>query len=71
MKGIGYKEIVAYFRGEVSADEMIEKIKQHTRNYAKRQITYFKRNNNIIWFDPNKDGKDAVVAEILKLFNKN
>lgn len=71
MKGIGYKEVVAYFRGEINESEMIEKIKQHTRNYAKRQITYFKRNKKIIWFDPNKDGKDAVVAKILELFSKN
>lgn len=71
MKGIGYKEVVAYFNGDLNESEMVEKIKQHTRNYAKRQITYFKRNKDIIWFDPNKDGKDAVVAEIVKLYNQN
>jgi len=40
---IGYKELFPYFRGEVSLDKAVEDIKQATRNYAKRQITYFKR----------------------------
>lgn len=70
MKGIGYKEVVAYLRGEATETEMVEKIKQHTRNYAKRQITYFKRNKDIIWFDPIKNGKDAVVEQILMIFRE-
>ena len=41
---IGYKEIISYLDGEMSLDEAIEKLKQHTRNYAKRQLTWFRRN---------------------------
>lgn len=67
MKGIGYKEIVSYFRGEYSLEEAIDKIKQHTRNYAKRQITWFKSNSDIIWLNPiNSD----LTKDVLKLFSK-
>lgn len=51
MKGIGYKEILAYLNNECTLDEAIDKIKQHSRNYAKRQITWFKRNDDIIWLN--------------------
>jgi tRNA dimethylallyltransferase len=64
MKGIGYKEIVSYLRGEYSFEECMNKVKQHTRNYAKRQITWFKRNNKINWFNPLEDG---IVDKILHL----
>lgn len=49
MNGIGYKEIAQYLTGEVSLDEAVEAIKQGSRNYAKRQMTWFKRNNDINW----------------------
>lgn len=42
MQAIGYKEYIPYFKGEESLDSVIEKIKQHTRNYAKRQMTYIR-----------------------------
>lgn len=70
MKGIGYKEITEYLDGNYDLDTAIEKIKQHTRNYAKRQITWFKRNQDIIWFDPSITSKDEIIDEILKLLNK-
>lgn len=70
MKGIGYKEITEYLDGNYDLDTAIEKIKQHTRNYAKRQITWFKRNQDIIWFDPSITSKDEIINEILKLLNK-
>jgi tRNA dimethylallyltransferase len=43
MKGIGYKEIFGYLRGEYGADRAIELVKRNSRRYAKRQITWFKR----------------------------
>ena len=51
MQGIGYKEIVVYLEGEISLDESMEKIKQGSRNYAKRQLTWFRRDNRIKWID--------------------
>ena len=41
---IGYQEILTYLDGEVSLEEALEKLKQHTRNYAKRQLTWFRKN---------------------------
>lgn len=51
MQGIGYKEIKEYLDEKCTKEEAIEKIKMETRRYAKRQITWFKRNKNIIWLD--------------------
>lgn len=48
---VGYKELFAYFNNEYSIQEAIEKIKQHTRNYAKRQITWFKNQSDFQRFD--------------------
>ena len=51
MQAIGYKEIVQYLNNELTKEEAIEKIKQETRRYAKRQITWFKRIENLKWLD--------------------
>lgn len=53
LKGIGYKEIIMYLENELSLEEAIEKIKQASRNYAKRQLTWFRRDKRIKWV--NKD----------------
>lgn len=66
MKGIGYKEICEYLEGSCLLDEAIDKIKQHTRNYAKRQITWFKRNDQIHWFNPLEDKN--IIDQIVKLY---
>ena len=50
---VGYKELFAYFDGEMSKKMAVEKIKQHTRNYAKRQITWFKNQGEWVFIDPN------------------
>lgn len=52
MQGLGYKEVVEYLEGKTSREEMIEKIKMETRRYAKRQITWFKKNKQTIWIEP-------------------
>ena len=52
MQGLGYKEVVEYLQGETTKEEMIEKIKMETRRYAKRQITWFKKNKQTIWIGP-------------------
>jgi len=50
MQGIGYKEILAYINNEKTLEEAVEIIKQDSRRYAKRQITWFKKNKEIKWF---------------------
>ena len=51
MQGIGYKEVVEYLKGNLTKEEMIEKIKMETRRYAKRQLTWFRKNKEIKWID--------------------
>ena len=61
---VGYKEIFAYFDGVFTLDEAIEKIKRNTRVYAKKQLTWFKRDKSIAWFDPSD------VDEIFKYIDR-
>ena len=51
MKAIGYKEVISYFNNEFSYEEMIEKLKQNSRHYAKRQLTWFRKNKEVVWLD--------------------
>lgn len=51
LKAIGYKELVSYLRGEYGLDEAVRLVKRNTRRFAKRQITWFKRDERIAWFD--------------------
>ena len=46
---IGYREIIAYLDGDISLERAKELLKQNTRNYAKRQLTWFRKNENIKW----------------------
>ncbi len=52
LKTVGYSEIFKYLNQEWTLPEAIEKLKQNTRNFAKRQITWFKKNEGIVWFEP-------------------
>lgn len=60
MQGLGYKEVVKYLNKEISKDEMIELIKKATRNYAKRQLTWFRKNKETIWLK----GEDTIQNNI-------
>lgn len=63
LQSIGYIEFFDYFEGKYSLDFAIEKFKQHTRNYAKKQITWLKKDKNIQWFNPNE--KEQILQLIL------
>ena len=65
MQAIGYKEFFPYFKGESSLDDTKNLIKQKSRNYAKRQLTWIRSMNNIIWLDVNKE--DA-INQIIKRY---
>ena len=58
MQGLGYKEILAYLEGEASLEEVVESIKRDTRHFAKRQLTWFRREKDIIWVDKEKFHRD-------------
>ena len=73
-KGIGYKEWIPYFKGEVSREDSIQKIKQHSRRYEKRQITWFKnRLTDLEWYNlieyPKE--KDTLFESIQEFLIKN
>lgn len=54
LKTVGYRELFEYFEHQYSFETAVEKIKQHSRHYAKRQISWIKRNENYKWFEPNQ-----------------
>jgi len=64
LQTVGYQEIFEFFDGKSKKENAIEKIKQHTRNYAKRQITWFKKDLDIVWIEPENqaDMVKAVLA---------
>lgn len=68
MKGIGYKEVLAYFDGVYSYEEAIERIKLNTRHLAKRQEAWFKRYSDMVWINlsetPMEDAVDKIVWQI-------
>lgn len=67
LQTVGYKELFDYFDGTKTKEEAIEKIKQNTRNFAKRQLTWFKRDTNTIWFDIDK--KEEIIPFLTKKLN--
>lgn len=58
MQGLGYKELYAYLDGEYPLDEAVRIIKRDTRHFAKRQLTWFKRERDVIWADKSVIGQD-------------
>ena len=63
---IGYKELIPYFKSERSLDDCIADIKQETRHYAKRQLTWFRRNQRIEWVMPDTFNKKIEILEKCK-----
>ena len=68
MQGLGYKEVVDYIEKRCSYEEMVEKIKQETRRYAKRQVTWFKGIKELTWLDA-KAGNEKNIELILEEIN--
>ena len=69
MQGLGYKEVVEYLQNKISKEEMIAKIKQETRHYAKRQLTWFRKNKQTIWLD-GQEPLEKNINLIIKTINK-
>lgn len=65
---VGYAELFDYLDGKCSLDKAVEKIKQHTRQFAKRQITWFKKDENTHWFEPTKTAEilDVISNQLVK-----
>lgn len=70
-KAIGYKQLIPYFNGEQSLDECIERLKTETRRYAKRQLTWFRRNENIHWINIDDfKSTDEQLEEVARIIDE-
>ncbi len=67
LQTVGYKELFDYFEGKTNIDTAIELIKQNTRRYAKRQLTWFRKDHEINWFKPNQ--KEEIISFIKQKIN--
>ena len=69
MQGLGYKEVVEFLQNQVTKEEMVDKIKKESRHYAKRQLTWFRKDDSFIWLDGLNDKNDniRIIREEVKL----
>ena len=72
MQGLGYKELLACLDGECTLEEAVEQIKKDTRHFAKRQITWFKREQDVIWIDKAAYAyqEERMLASMLKILRE-
>ena len=68
MQAIGYKEIVSALKGVISREEALEQIKMGSRRYAKRQLTWFRRNPDALWINWDKQPDVEAALEEIKKF---
>ena len=74
MGGIGYKELYEYFDNKISLEEALDKIKQNSRHYAKRQYTFFNNQLNVNWFDVDFNDFENTINKVINFIeeeNKN
>jgi tRNA dimethylallyltransferase len=65
---VGYSEFFDFFEGKISRDKAIELIKRNSRRYAKRQMTWWSRDKEIVWFSP--DNKEEIIKYISDCIKK-
>ena len=72
MKGLGYKEILDYLDGVTTLPEAVEILKRDTRHFAKRQITWFKREDDVIWLNKQDYAydEDKILNAMLKILRE-
>lgn len=69
MQGIGYKEVVSALRGEISREEALEQIKMGSRRYAKRQLTWFRRTEDALWINWDRQPDLQAALEDIKVYS--
>ncbi|MGH7256616.1 MAG: tRNA (adenosine(37)-N6)-dimethylallyltransferase MiaA [Nitrospirales bacterium] len=70
MKGLGYRQVAGFLQGEYSYDEAVRRLKRDTRHFAKRQLTWFRKEPDITWITiDEREGEDAVTARLLTLIH--
>lgn len=71
LRTIGYREPMAYLRGEIEYDEMVRLLKRNSRRYAKRQLTWFRRRQDYKWLDIDRLGAVSTAEQVIKILNSN
>jgi tRNA dimethylallyltransferase len=66
MQGLGYKEILDYLAGELTLEEAVYRIKRDTRHFAKRQLTWFRREREVTWVPMDNRSEEEVLTDILQ-----
>src|SRR5205809_224171 len=67
MEGLGYKEIIGYLQGTASLEDATRRLKQNTRRYAKRQFTWFRRDDRIRWIEVEEKTPEQVAATVIRV----
>ena len=70
MQAIGYRQAAMALRGEITKEEAIALIKQATRRYAKRQLTWFRRREDALWLEPDRQTTEEMLSVILEAFGE-
>ena len=72
MQGLGYREMIGYLSGEYDLERAIYLIKRNTRHFAKRQLTWFKRERDVNWIDKNEfdHNDELIMKEMLRIYGK-
>jgi tRNA dimethylallyltransferase len=70
-QAIGYKELFNYFNGEYDLEEAVRLIKRNTRRYAKRQLSFFKRDDSIKWYNLSKITQEKIFKDVLNHLRNN
>ena len=68
-QALGYKELIEYLDGRTSLDDAVETLKKRTRNYAKRQYTWFNKDPNVKWFDASQTSISEIAGHVINLLN--
>ena len=72
MKGLGYAEMLRYLSGEIPYEECVRLIKRNTRHFAKRQLTWFRREREVTWIDRDEYGgdDDRILDAMLRILSE-
>ncbi len=70
LQTVGYKEVINYLQGKIKFEEMVDLIKMNTRRYAKRQMTWFRKDNRIVWIKADNRSPKEIAKEILERFTE-
>lgn len=70
MQGLGYKQLFAYLDGDITLPEAVTRIKTETRHFAKRQLTWFRREKDCIFFDKSRQNEDEILADMIRILKE-